>query len=222
LDEITDTKHSAPGIETLATIIVGEEKKRLAVCEVLLTHYSEFFRAALNAGFKEAEEKCVKLEEDSIFIEIFVYWLYYQSFPTHICGQLGKWIEGWMNDPNPKADLFVHLYILSDKYSIRELGKEALDAAFIAFSNDKHAHPLRPSTIRRAFDCLDHKSVMCRFIIESCAFWGDEGEFKTPDYYDCVSFVAGLVCRLLEMTVTYITAKYHLCQLHEHTTETEK
>jgi hypothetical protein len=46
-----------------ATVLVDEPEKRFVVHEHLLTHYSEFFRAALTGRFKEAEEKVVKVRD---------------------------------------------------------------------------------------------------------------------------------------------------------------
>ena len=47
------------------------------VREDLLTHYSEFFRAALTGGFKEAADKIVTLkDEDPDVFGVFVHWLY--------------------------------------------------------------------------------------------------------------------------------------------------
>lgn len=67
---------------SFATIIIGKEEKKFVVHEHLLTHYSDFFRAALTGDFKEAEDKIVRLEEeDPTVFEFFVHWLYYQRFP---------------------------------------------------------------------------------------------------------------------------------------------
>jgi hypothetical protein len=157
----------------LATVIVGEEKKEFAVHEVLLTHYSDFFRAALNGKFKEAEEKRITLHDEvpAVF-ESFVHWLYHSSLPNQICDEQGKPIEEWTANSRPRIDLYVHLFILSDKFSIKELDKIALDMAFNAFRDDAGRSLLRSSTIHKAFDCLKPESKMCHLIGRGCAFWG--------------------------------------------------
>lgn len=54
------------------------------VYESLLTHYSDFFRAALKGRFEGAEEKTVKLDKvEPATFRLFVYWLYNRQFPCH-------------------------------------------------------------------------------------------------------------------------------------------
>lgn len=49
----------------------------------LLSHHSEFFRAALEHDFKEGIERKVTLpEDDPRDFEIFVYWLHFQAVPS--------------------------------------------------------------------------------------------------------------------------------------------
>ena len=205
----------------VATVVVGKEKKRFAVHETLLTHYSEFFRATLNGGFKEAEEKCVTLEdEDPIIFESFVYWLYHQKFPTYIQDEHGVCVEAWMGGLQPSLDFFIYLHILNDKYSIKRLGREALDAAFDAIDGVTNELP-RPSTIRRTFECFSPESAICRFMIDACAFWGYSCNFNNPDYYNCAPFISGLIYRLIEMRGRR-QPDYKFCQPHEHNTEQER
>ncbi|KAF2449204.1 hypothetical protein P171DRAFT_480311 [Karstenula rhodostoma CBS 690.94] len=64
-----------------ATVFVGSSKARFVVHEELLAHYSEFFRAALQGGFAEAETKTITLDDVAPHtFELFVHWLYYQRF----------------------------------------------------------------------------------------------------------------------------------------------
>lgn len=66
---------------------MGPDHVRFVVPESLLVHYSKFFRAALTGNFSEAKDKTVKLEEDDPkMFELFVHWLYYQSFPVKSIG----------------------------------------------------------------------------------------------------------------------------------------
>jgi hypothetical protein len=206
----------------LATVIVGEEKKGFAVHEVLLTHYSDFFRAALNGKFKEAEEKRITLhDEEPVVFESFVHWLYHSNFPTQVRDEHGKPIEEWTANLRPRIDLYIHLFILSDKLSIKELDKIALDMAFNAFRDDAGRSLLRSSTIHKAFDCLKPDSKMCHLIGRGCAFWGTKEQLETLGYFDCVPFVANLACSLLDTYKHYKPPNQTLCSLHEHTIDKE-
>jgi hypothetical protein len=217
--------YSGKGSE-LVTIIVGQEKEQFAVHESLLTHSSAFFRAALSGQFKEASERCVTLDgEDPVVFEFFVYWLYYSTFPTSIRDQDEELIEEWSEEQRsrPRADIFIHLYIMSDRYSVTGLGSAAADAAFRRLKWERSALP-RPDTVHEAFNCLPHESGICRLIIEVYAYRSESSTFfDDPAYHDCSPFVLGLVRRLTEMSKSMSDEDaFYLChELHEHVTTEE-
>ncbi|KAF1967691.1 hypothetical protein BU23DRAFT_573000 [Bimuria novae-zelandiae CBS 107.79] len=79
---------------TFTIVIVGEKETKFVVHEGFLTHYSDYFRAALQRGFKEAETKTVTLkEEHSATFELFVHWVYHQRFPDASEGDDGQLVE---------------------------------------------------------------------------------------------------------------------------------
>lgn len=61
----------------MVSISVGPHEKKFDVHKELLCSVSDFFSAALNGGFKEAEAGAVKLpEQDPDTFQYFVHWLY--------------------------------------------------------------------------------------------------------------------------------------------------
>ena len=66
----------------VVTIFVGPEKKRYNIHKDIICHHSEYFRAAYNGRWKEADEG-VTLEDVEVEVfNIFVHWLYTQQLPS--------------------------------------------------------------------------------------------------------------------------------------------
>lgn len=62
--------------------IIKVEEKSYRIHRDFLTHYSEYFHAALRGSFKEAKENLVTLSNVSTrTFDIFVDWLYTQKLP---------------------------------------------------------------------------------------------------------------------------------------------
>jgi hypothetical protein len=60
-----------------------KDHERLVVHESVITHYSEFFRAAINGKLAEVTDKTVKLGDvGPETFKLFVCWLYYKRLPN--------------------------------------------------------------------------------------------------------------------------------------------
>lgn len=70
----------------MVKIRVGKPSTEFVVHEALLSHYSSYFRAALNSNFKEGRSKEIELlEDDAEIFKIFVHFLYTGSlYPGNI------------------------------------------------------------------------------------------------------------------------------------------
>ena len=65
---------------TIVSLIVGKEKRVFKIHHNLLCSASDYFKAALNGQFKEAEEQKIELlEEKPAVLESFQLWLYTNS-----------------------------------------------------------------------------------------------------------------------------------------------
>ncbi|MCJ1404986.1 hypothetical protein MMC11_008212 [Xylographa trunciseda] len=71
--------------DTIVTVIAGKGKRVFKIHQNLLCSASDYFKAALEGKFKEAEEKRIEfLEESSKVIERFQLWLYSGSILEHM------------------------------------------------------------------------------------------------------------------------------------------
>jgi len=79
---VTDRMNSAAATGEIVTIFIGPQKKRYNIHKDIICHHSEYFRAAYNGRWKEADEG-VTLEDVEVEVfHIFVHWLYTQRLPT--------------------------------------------------------------------------------------------------------------------------------------------
>jgi hypothetical protein len=152
-----------------ATILVGEDQKRFVVHEHLLTHHSEFFRAALIGNFKEAKDKVVRLEDiDPFIFECFVHWLYYQRFPDASKNDDEELVKAWGTEEasTTLATSLIKLYILADQCMVPRLKRAALDLAYHLFHmsasgglpDDEHA--------KCAFNHLQSEDPLCQLLVD--------------------------------------------------------
>lgn len=225
--EATDANCSAPGCG-FATIIVGEDKKVFAVHETLLTHFSEFFRAALNGNFKEAMDKRITLEdEDPATFECFVHWLYYQKLPDTVLDGNGAPLIDWMSATGlNESDFLVHVYFLADKYSVRELCNKATTELL----NRIRYGCTFPSakTVLKVFDSFPSESAMPRLLIEAFGMYGESSCIaENEEFFQNAPFFQALMgcvmdrCSRLEERLDY-EEEVDACDFHIHTTSEEK
>lgn len=211
----------------LATILVGEEQERFIVHESVLTHYSEFFRAALTGGFAEATEKTVKLEgEDAETFEFFVHWLYYQRFPDKDkCDNPGL-VERFYYCDYPNDDIAVKLYVFGDKYGIERLRWDSLDLLFRVMELENSLLPGN-STITYAFEHLNHQDPLCRLLVDLFPVYDKPDPEGFHQWYVCVPFLQAVWCRYISHCKALENGEENLyrldlCNYHDHETGEER
>ncbi|KAK4692430.1 hypothetical protein P7C71_g4777, partial [Lecanoromycetidae sp. Uapishka_2] len=59
-------KYDLDAFDDIVDIVVGPAKKVFKIHKEILCSASTYFRAALNGGFKEAEEQTVELPDDKV------------------------------------------------------------------------------------------------------------------------------------------------------------
>ncbi|KAL1591647.1 hypothetical protein SLS60_011645 [Paraconiothyrium brasiliense] len=165
--------------QSFATVVVGTEEATFVVHEALLTHYSEFFRAALQGGFQEAKTKTVTLKDDSSStFELFVHWLYHERLPNArkddaqvvqlFSIQGDKPVEPSKAEAKEhlcKSKRLVHLYVFGNTYQAAQFKTATLRSLF------KHLHKVggifpRRSTIAYAFTKLPNNDPLCRLLVD--------------------------------------------------------
>lgn len=160
----------------MATVIVGPNKEPFVVYEALLTHYSEFFKAALTGEFKEAKEKFVTLEEeDKYTFEIFVHWLIYQRFPDAKSGDHPDIVDLWIGydkEDSLITERLIDLYVLGDRCRVSGLKEDTVDGLYYHLRYNLQVLLLYPSPLWHAFEHLPPKSPMCRLLIDMYCFYG--------------------------------------------------
>jgi hypothetical protein len=223
---------------TFATLIVGENEARFNVHESLLVTYSEFFRAALQGGFKEAHEKTVELEdEDSDIIELFVHWLYYQRFPDKNKGDDDDLLAKWTlneNEDYQKIDKLTQLYVFGDKYQVSKLQRDVIDEVFDIYVHQRNDIPL-PGNKQLAFifDLLRVQDPFCQLITDVICWMGN------ADLYDSIEEGDGLEAFAIaslrrfsqihkannlgkRVGVSNLKYNLNLCDYHQHESKEEK
>lgn len=67
--------------DTIVLVKVGPEEQKFTIHKGLLCAVSTYFKAALEGGFKEAEEQMINMPEDDVEVfEHFQLWVYTGSF----------------------------------------------------------------------------------------------------------------------------------------------
>jgi hypothetical protein len=109
----------------IVTIEVGEEKKLYRTHKALLTHYSDYFRKALQGPWAEAEDKKITLDdvEPNIF-DIFVNWISTKKLP--LTGP--KWV---LNSNGDRAGVvMIKALIFSERFLVAKF-RRAVNNCFL-------------------------------------------------------------------------------------------
>jgi hypothetical protein len=153
--------------------------------ERLLTQRSEFFRAALTGRFKEARDKTVRLEDDDpMYFEFFVHWLYYNDFPAKGKGDDEAILEAWdcgQEGGAKKSASLIHMYILGDKYDVPALRIAAMDTLFHHVVDDMETHLPDWNAVGYAYDHINNDSPLCRFLVDVHCYLAQPDGWKAKD-----------------------------------------
>jgi len=115
------------------SIVVGAEKRLFAIHKGLLCSVSDYFRAALDGNFKEAEEQKIELlEDDPKVVARFQLWLY-----------SGKVIDEGEDTTALDYPMLVNIYVFAETRRILSLQNHLVDT-IIRKSVREHFN-LRPS-----------------------------------------------------------------------------
>jgi hypothetical protein len=109
------------------TIEVGEDKAKFHVHKTFLCDVSAFFKAALNAGFKESGSQKVELPEDTTeTFELFLSWLYTQEYK----GMDEKLFKKPETANRVELERFMDLFIFADKVGAQGLKRQMVNKHF--------------------------------------------------------------------------------------------
>jgi hypothetical protein len=201
--------------------------KQFVVHENLLTYYSNFFRAALKGGFKEAREKTVSLEDQSPWLfEVFVHWLYYQRFPDEAYNDDQEIIKLFHNDNYvttmyPGSNTLINLHVFADKYDEEKLRKATLDELYRrVFETDVGVY-VSPHLINHAFEHLSTTTPMCRLLVDITCFLDMKRKMLpvNPGYITSLPFLKLVWQKYREAEGVSSGIKFsdfNLCDYHEH------
>jgi hypothetical protein len=203
-----------------------------------LTHYSEFFRAALKGNFREATDRVVKLADTEPHIfECYVHWLYYQRFPDASKGDAEELEKAWgsSGDTHTLTTNLIRMYVFGDQNIIPQLQKDALDAIFHHVIPEPNTFLLDDEQVKCAFDYLDAEDPICRFLVDLNLYY---------DYYSDDPRSLNEVDKLFDWPIAYLRAfarraksiiwsmrcgdkdiddfELVLCDYHEHKTDEER
>jgi hypothetical protein len=151
---------------------VGESEEPFIVHEHLLVYHSEFFRAAFTGGFKESEDKVVKLRDtEPLIFECFVHWLYYQRLPSASSGDDETLVQSW-GATHRNAILttnLIKMYILADSRIVPALRRQVLDCLYDHMYEVDLPHR---DLMVYAFENLKSDSPLCQMLLDFCIHYG--------------------------------------------------
>lgn len=148
----------------------------------LLCHYSDYFRAALNGPFVEAQQKIFELEDEEVHtFRRFVRWLYYRGSCSNF-GMLKSSLfctENALDAAEVTAPNFsIHgakLWIFGDRRGVKLLQDDSINFLhqYVATKNYK----IGPPSIEYICANTTAASALAKFIAEYCAM----KEIRKPD-----------------------------------------
>jgi hypothetical protein len=214
----------ATHLSDLVTVKIGPEKKTYSVHASFLTYHSEYFRAALNGSWKEAEDRVVTLEDvEPDAFEVFVDWLYTQQIPAELKEQLDNFAT-----TDAAAKLLFGAYSLGDRVSTPAFCQMINNLTVDYYISGASA---QWGTITDAFDILPPRCPILRALVDiHCWLWNpdddDEGEKMELLLASPREFLGRAIRRYSEKAQNdsdwFLQGKLPLCDYHEHASDEER
>lgn len=204
------------------TVEVGPDSQKYQAHKQLLEFHSDYYRAALNGKWTEAEET-IRLEdvEPGIF-DIFIDWIYTQKLPATgdewkaVAKESAKSVYGFESRHMAQ----IKTYVLADRFMAAVFRK-------VVGNNIVNANSLMPpwyEVVIYAYSNLRSEDMMLRFLVDThCAYCGDDppGEVKLypePPH----EFLVSVMIRYRERKTGTCSTHVDRCSYHEHSSEEEK
>jgi hypothetical protein len=141
-----------PGMEVI--VCSGKATAKWSIPKALLSHHSEFFRAACNGPFKEGLENKITLQHCRPHVfEGFVHWLYFGKSPTSFESQ----------DAIYPSFCF---WVLGDRLLVPEFKNSAMRDLFSAYSSSCEYFLMTIREIKYCWKRTTAKSTLRRFILD--------------------------------------------------------
>ncbi|CAN9083767.1 unnamed protein product [Alternaria sp. RS040] len=176
-----------PGMEVVVSH--GSETQNWVIPKALLSHHSEFFRAACNGRFKEGIENKITLHDcwPEVF-EGFVQWLYFATLP----------VEYLMS-----GDVYIsfHLWVLGD----RLLATDFKNAAMRNIHEARYLYQMgavAPQEVKYTWRHTSDKSALRRWVLDFVSLdWKEHcesyGQLESMDLFrEIPDFGSNLLLRL--------------------------
>lgn len=156
------------------TVGPAEQQRTWMLPKALLSHHSEFFRAALEHNFKEGiERKVTLLEDDPRDFEMFVYWLHFQGLPIDfllVAADRMKVDDAWLG---------FRLWVLGDKLLAPEFQNLIMHSIY-SF-HDSGFNLIFPEEVDYCFSNTHPSSPLYRFVMDfTVSQWG------SPEYHEVI------------------------------------
>lgn len=221
------TSNSAKNHE-FATVLIGPEEVKSMVHKELLTSHSNFFRAALNGCFKEAEDRIVRLrDEDAGVFRFFVHWLYHKRFPNkHDAGDLYQMWAGESTNGADTMENLVFLYVFCEKYDAPELKIKTITCLYEHLDDPAMGCPLPDvETVKFVFDSLHESSPLCNLLADAHCHWANDDIWSD---FDEGIWPPAFIGKVLRQYTAYAQGGrdrfsfLEPCDYHEHKTREEQ
>jgi hypothetical protein len=156
----------------VVAITIGPTKAIFNVHKDLICHHSEYFRIAYNGRWKEAEDGVVLEDIEVEVFELFVHWLYAQSFPKV------REVKYWQKSDMIKANKATLLLLLQAcVFADRFMASGFLKAAHNEFINENDRRMPWYEHVIFAYSNFHEESQILKFMVDAQAcFWSAEAD----------------------------------------------
>lgn len=170
----------------MVEITVGASETLFVVHRELLTLHSQFFRAAFEGGFREAEDGKVHLPDvEAKYFEHVVLWVYSESLEERAF---------FFKDGKPTYFTLLDLYALADRLDIEGM-RNALCDRIAVLAEDTNSVPT-PSDTYILYETIRPNAPIKQLVLDLFAFKKTDNLIAThPDDWH-PTFLRDLVCKL--------------------------